>query len=338
VQVFFHRLAAFFWILILWLAVGCANYKPPQLATSEARHLSVSASSLNFQTVVVGQTGKQTLQVSNTGSTPVQITALSVSDKQFTIAGPAAPLTVSPAQSLSYTLTFKPASAAASTATLDIASNESSTPLAVSLTGTGEKAFADLVISPASVNFGNQTVKTTKSQRVTLQNTGDINLTIQGVTVAGSGFSYTSLAPGVALAPNQQMTFQVSFTPAVAGSAGATMSFLSASLTSPATLRLAGDGVTSSSPTPAPPPTPAPQTHTVHLTWKASSSPVIGYMVYRSDGSSGTLSPLFGTAISALTYDDATVTNGSTYYYAVTAVNASGAQSVDSNEVSVAIP
>jgi hypothetical protein len=183
------------------------------------------------------------------------------------------------------------------------------------------------VITPASVNFGNLALNATSTQNVTLQNSGSVSLTLQGVTVAGSGFGYSSLSPGLSLAPNQQVVFQVWFSPTVAGPASATVSLLSPSLSSPATLSLTGDGVSST-----------PTQHTVHLTWGASTSQIIGYRVYRSEVSGTSFSPLNGTTITALSYDDATVTNATTYYYVVTAVDASGTESVYSNQVTAVIP
>lgn len=195
-----------------------------------------------------------------------------------------------------------------------------------------QNAFADLVITPASVNFGNLAVATTSTQDVTLQNTGTINLTVQGVTVASAGFGYSNLAPGISLAPDQKVTFQVWFTPQVAGVASSTVSLLSPNLSSPGTLSLSGDGIAS---TPTPPST---TSHTVYLTWDASTSQVIGYRVYRSETSGGSYSPLYGTAIDALTYDDTSVSSGLTYYYVVTAVDAAGNESVQSNQATAVIP
>jgi len=317
---------------VAFLLVGCASYTPQSNPTTPGA-LSLSASSFDFKTVVVGQTGTQTLTISNTGQSAVQLTGLSVSNKQFTITGPAVPQTVAPAAILSYKVTFAPTAAGNATATLTIASDAKAAVGAVSLSGTGEKAFANLVLNPVSVNFGNQKLNTTTTQSVTMQNTGDISMTIQGITVAGASFGYSSISPGFSLAPNQQVTFQVWFTPKTAGAAAATVSFLSPSLSSAETLSLAGSGVSSGGTNP-PPPT----THTVHLTWNASSSQIIGYRVYRSEVSGTSYSALNGTTLTALSYDDSTVANGTTYYYVVTAVDASGNESVYSNQTTAVIP
>jgi hypothetical protein len=80
---------------------------------------------------------------------------------------------------------------------------------------------------------------------------------------------------------------------------------------------------------------PGPQ-HKVSLSWKASTSAIVGYNVYRR-GTSGVvklnLEPILGT-----TYVDSTVQSGQTYFYVTKAVKAGGAESTPSNEVRVDIP
>jgi hypothetical protein len=318
-------------LFVSLLAVGCASYN--QQSAPKAGVLSVSATAFNFQTVVVGQTSTQTLKVSNNGTAALQIVGLSVSNKEFTISGPSVPRVILPANSLSYTLTFTPTASGSASANVTITTSTSGVSASVSLAGVGEKAFANLAITPGSISFGNLTLTTKASQNVTLQNTGDISLTVQGVTLVGAGFGYASLSPGFSLAPNQKLTFQVWFSPTVAGPASGKLSLLSANLSSPGTLSLSGTGVTST--TSSPPPT---VQHTVHLTWGASSSQIIGYRVYRSEISGGSYSSLNGTVLDVLTYDDSTVSLGTTYYYVVTAVDASGNESVYSNQVTAIIP
>jgi hypothetical protein len=321
--------------LLAFLLIGCAGYTQPSKAPgspAQSPSISLSSNSLTFNTVVVGQTQSQTLQIANTGNAPLQLNSLSVSNPQFSVAGPSTPATVLPAASLTYTVTFSPTAAGSASATLNIGSNASATMVTLSLSGTGEKAFANLAISPASINFGNLNLKATGRQNVTLQNTGDISMTIQGITVAGAGFGYASLTPGFSLSPNQSVTFQVWFTPQVQGPASATVSFISPTLSSRATLSLSGDGVTA-----VPPTAPAVQ-HTVQLNWNASSSAVIGYRVYRSETPGSSYTALTGAPFNALTYADSTVASGTTYYYAVTAADAAGIESAYSNQVTAVVP
>lgn len=319
---------------VSFLFAGCADYNSH--ASTPTPALTVAANSFNFNTVFVGQSATQILHLKNSGNAPLQISAFSLSNKQFAISGPSLPRTVLPALSLDYTLAFAPTAPGKASASLTISSNAPHSPAAISLAGVAEKVVVALQVTPASINFGNENLQTTATKNVTLQNTGDVNITINGVTASGSGFGYSSLSPGFSLSPNQQVIFQVWFRPQTSGAASGTVSILSANLTSPETVSLTGNGVSS---TPAPPSPPPPATqHTVHLTWNPSSSVVAGYRVYRSTTSGMSYNPLFSSPLSALSFDDPSVTNGDTYYYVVTAVDDSGVESLYSNQVTANVP
>jgi hypothetical protein len=322
--------AAFGLAFVLLFLTGCAGSVQKTNSGSGSQSggtLTVSATSLNFQTVTVGQTGTQTLQLTNSGSSAVTVSSLTISAKPFTLSGPAAPVTIQPSATLSYTVSFAPPAAGDDTATLSITSSASSSPLVVNLSGTGSAATSSLVVTPSSVSFGNQPLNTTATQTVTLKNTGSTALTLQTVTLSGAGFGFSGLSQGASLAANQQVSFQVTFDPTVAGAASGSIAFGSPSLSAATTLALSGMGVSGSS-----------AQHSVKLNWNASTTPEVGYIVYRSENSGGPYSPLFGTASDSLTYQDTTVASGTTYYYVVTAVNSSGTESIYSNQVTAVIP
>jgi uncharacterized membrane protein len=78
--------------------------------------------------------------------------------------------------------------------------------------------------------------------------------------------------------------------------------------------------------------------HVVDLSWRASSSGnVAGYNVYRSPNEN-TWDKINVSLVGSTLYDDATVADGSTYYYAVTAVDLEGVESGKSTIVRVVIP
>lgn len=73
----------------------------------------------------------------------------------------------------------------------------------------------------------------------------------------------------------------------------------------------------------------------VSLSWTpVAATDAEGYRVYRSNTSGGPYSLISGTLVAAPAYVDAAVTNGSTYYYVVTAVDLAGNESALSAEVS----
>jgi hypothetical protein len=78
--------------------------------------------------------------------------------------------------------------------------------------------------------------------------------------------------------------------------------------------------------------------HVVDLTWKASTSPnVAGYNMYRSlDGA--TWKKINTSLIASTLYADSSVANGTTYYYAATAVDISGVESIKTPTVKAVVP
>jgi len=95
---------------------------------------------------------------------------------------------------------------------------------------------------------------------------------------------------------------------------------------SPTTISLSGTGV-------------APSSHTVALSWTASTSAVVGYNVYRSTTIGSGYSKINSSLVAGLTYtDSSTLQSSTTYYYVTTAVDSSGNESTFSNPASAAIP
>ena len=78
--------------------------------------------------------------------------------------------------------------------------------------------------------------------------------------------------------------------------------------------------------------------HVVDLSWKPSTSgSLAGYNVYRSpDGNNWSKINL--SLVGSTIYDDSTVVNGDTYFYAVTAVDLEGVESVKSAIAQISIP
>jgi hypothetical protein len=310
---------------------GCAgtavNNQPNPSPTAQ---LLVVPNNVDFKTVVVGQPNTQTLQLSNTGKASLTVSQIKISGSGLKLKSVALPLVLEFGQRQNITVVFDPSAPGQVAGNLSFSSNDRDPIMNIPIAGQGEKAVAQLQASPASVSFGSLALQTTNTKDVTLSNAGDVTLTINGVTVSGSGFGVSNLTPGFSLAPQQQVTFQVWFKPRAKGPASAKLSFLSSNLTSPVTIPLTGDGTSGSTPPPSP--------HSVKLTWEPSPSAKAGYEVYRGDVSGGPYNRINSSTVSDLTYVDAAVNSASTYYYVVTAVNHGGHESTFSNEVAIAIP
>lgn len=94
---------------------------------------------------------------------------------------------------------------------------------------------------------------------------------------------------------------------------------------SPATIAVSGDGI-------------AATTHSVELSWTASTSAgIVGYNVYRAIGTGG-YSKLDSSIVTGLKYTDVTVTAGTTYKYVVTAVDSLGLESAFSLPIAATVP
>jgi len=65
---------------------------------------------------------------------------------------------------------------------------------------------------------------------------------------------------------------------------------------------------------------------------------VAGYNVYRSTVSGSSYAKMNGSPLGGVSYADSNVQSGQTYYYVATSVDASGTESVYSNEVSAIVP
>lgn len=82
-----------------------------------------------------------------------------------------------------------------------------------------------------------------------------------------------------------------------------------------------------------------PSGHAVKLTWKPSTSSVVGYNIYRSTSPhSFNEPPLNSGPVAENSYVDVTVESGRTYYYGVKSVDAHGNESDVSNVVPAKIP
>jgi hypothetical protein len=295
-----------------------------EAATQGSPSLSVSPSSANFGSVIVGNTDSQVLTVSNTGTANLTISSLTASGSGFSASGISIPLTLTPGQNASFNAAFGPVSAGSQSGSVSIASNAAGSPFAVSLSGTGVAVTRQLSVSSPSLSFGNVTVGSSATQNVTVTNAGNSNVSISTISASGAEFSESG-GSNVTLTPSQSTNISVTFKPSAAGSASGSVSVVSNAQISPLSIPLSGTGVQS---------TPL----SVALAWQASTSQVIGYFVYRKTPSETQYSKLNSSVVPATSYMDATVASSQTYNYAVTSVDSSNVESAFSNQVTVNIP
>jgi hypothetical protein len=288
--------------------------------------MQVNPTSVNFGNDVVGINLSQALIIKNTGTATLTISQVTSTGSAFSVNGFSGPISVAVGQQTTITVVFLPQVVGGASGSISIASNASTSPTSVSLSGTGIAATFTLGVTPTNLSFGNVTTGTSSAvQNVTITDTGNSNVTISQITLSGTGYSMTGGSAPVTLSPSQGLTLSVQFSPNVTGNANGSISIVSNATGSPAAVSLTGTGI-------------APGQHSVALTWNASTSTVAGYNVYRSTVSGGVYTKINSSLVSALNYTDSTVQNGTTYYYVTTAVDSSGNESAFSNQTSAAIP
>jgi hypothetical protein len=268
-------------------------------AAGGSHGIEATPSSVNFGNVTVGTTDTQTMRLGNTGTTDLTITKISVSGTGYSASGLSIPQTLAPGANTMFTASFRPTGTGAHSGSIAISSNASSSPLSISLTGSGVTTNARLSANISTVNFGTIRVGTILAQNVQLKNVGNTDVEITSVVAVGTGFKATG-GVNVTLTPNQSTEVAITFEEGQGG----------------------GQVVP----------------HTVTLNWAPSTSAVVGYNVYRGLMSGGPYTRINPSADSLTSFKDHTVLGGLEYFYVVSALDSKGIESGFSNQVSVTIP
>ncbi|MGA8377450.1 MAG: choice-of-anchor D domain-containing protein [Candidatus Sulfotelmatobacter sp.] len=321
-------------LLLLGLAtmVGCQGFSSSKAVSGTGvaqGALAANPTSLSFGTVEVGNNQQLTETVTNTGGSAVTISQVGISGAGFTLGGISAPVTLAAGQSLALSVTFTPQGASAASGSVTITSNGSNPSVIITASGTGTTAKALLTATPATLGIGSVFVGSTETSSGSLNASG-ANVTITAATTNNSRFTISGLSLPAVIPAGQSAPFTVSFSPQVTGADSATLTFTSDAQPSTTTEATTGTGT-------------AAPTHTVNLSWSASTSPNIsGYNIYRAVymTSCGSYSKINGSTLDTVTtYSDPSVTDGTNYCYATTAVNSTNEESGYSNIVSdVQIP
>ena len=288
--------------------------------------VTATPASLTFTNVAVGQSQIQTETVTNTGGSNSTISQASVSGAGFSVSGLGAPVTLSPGQGVSFSVTFAPQSAGNVSGSVAVASNASDPNLIISLSGSATGATqGQLSVGPTTINVGNVTVGTSGSSTGILSAAG-ASVAVSSVNVGSSEFVISGVSFPVTIPAGQSVNFTVTFTPQTSGMASASASFSSNATNSPTAATVTGAGV-------------AAPVHVVNLSWTASISPnVVGYNVYRRTGTTGSYTKINAILNATTVFSDTSVTDGQTYYYETTAVNSSNEESAPSSAVQAVIP
>jgi hypothetical protein len=203
--------------------------------------LSANPSSINFGSLITGNTSTVNVTLTDTGTANVSISGASASGTSFRMSTLAAQ-TLTPGGTATFTVTFAPTSNGSWTGNVSISSNAQGSPLVIPLSGTSVATQAQISVNPFPVTFSSGVnVGGNATQSVTLTNTGNATLNITSATISTGAFTM-NLAP-TAISAGSNTPFTVTFTPTAAGSATGTITIVSNAPTSPTTIQLSGTGL-----------------------------------------------------------------------------------------------
>ena len=290
--------------------------------------LTVGAASLSFGNVAVNSAATKSVTLTSTGSSEVTVNAATVKRAGFTIVAQSFPVTLSPTQSLTLQVEFKPTAAGALAGQLTNSSNSTTGSTAVvALSGTGTAANPQLTMSAASLSFGSVAVNKATKLTLTLTSSGTTPVTVNSGSVTGAGFTIVGASFPVTLNPTQTLVLSLQFKPTTAGAATGQLT-VSSNSTTGGTVQVALSGAGTA------------VSHEVDLSWNpptSSPDPVAGYNIYRSTGG-GSFMLVNPSPTSSISYVDSIVVSGTSYSYVVKSVDFSGVENDASNEATATIP
>jgi len=284
--------------------------------------LSLSPPSLDFGALDSGSTAERPVTVNNSGFSGVTISAAKINGENFNLSGLSHPVTLSPAQSITFTVRYTAASASPGHGALRLESNAAVATPEMSLSATTAPQ-GQLVVTPRTLNFGQ--VMVGRSRRVSLRFTASrAKVVVSSISTGSSEFVLVGLRTPFQIQPGASRTVGLKFIPQTKGVASASLSLASSAASHPS-VTLRGLGVLAAR-------------RRVVLEWAASNSSVVGYNVYRSGVPGGPYARINRQTDPRTAFTDNSVAVGETYYYVVTSVDSQGLQSANSNEVEASIP
>jgi hypothetical protein len=182
--------------------------------------LDVSPLALDFGTVGRGATQALTATLRNLGAADCTVDFAVTGSADFALnpAAPTPPITLAFGAAVDVSVDYTPSDVGADGGTLDINSNDPTTPLiAVTLAGAGA-GIPDIAVGPTTLAFGTVTTGSTMTRTATISNVGDAALVVTELAFSGSSdFALNTAAPvpPFTVAPGATIDVLVDYTPSV---------------------------------------------------------------------------------------------------------------------------
>ncbi len=203
--------------------------------------VTIANASLNFGTVIVGQSATLSDTITNGTSGTVSIAQPTVSAAGFNVTSPSFPLTIASGQSATLQVQFKPTSIGSQNGTVTVLGGSQT--LVISVNGTANSS-GTLSGSPSPLAFGGVQVGQSSSLTGTITNNGSASVTISQANLSGSGFSISGLTLPTTINANQSTTVSVRFAPQAAGAVSGNLAIVSNGSNGTLNIGLSGTGVT----------------------------------------------------------------------------------------------
>jgi hypothetical protein len=202
----------------------------------------------------VNQPNPQTVTLTNTGNSPVTISSIVSSSAAFVVSNscPVSPSTLPPGptgNTCTFSVTFTPSAAGHASGTVTITDSAPGASPTVAVSGTGLTDTKTVAVTPASLVFIPQLVGTTSAtQSVTVNNTGNANITMNSVTVTGNYSITSNGCPATyVLTPATNCSISIAFTPLQAKVLTGTLTITDTATSPTQKVTLTGTGIASTS-------------------------------------------------------------------------------------------
>lgn len=213
------------------------------VGTISAPRISVNPASLSFGNTQVGQSSTQTVAVSNTGTAALSVNAAVTGTGYSLTSAPA--ISVNPNTTQNVTVRFAPTAAGAVAGTLTLTHNDTtqSSPVRVTLSGTGTASTPAINVAPTGANFGNVTVGQPADSVFIVSSTGTAPVTISALTLQNAAFTLVSPPQLPYTIGDAALALRVRFTPSSTGAQAGALTIASNDPARPTvTLTLTGTG------------------------------------------------------------------------------------------------
>ncbi|MFC1544615.1 choice-of-anchor D domain-containing protein [Gemmatimonadota bacterium] len=188
---------------------------PPNIPAPE---IKLSATNINFGSVIIGSSSSSELLISNTGTAELNVSSITV-DKNTLSVSPTS-LAIPAGQSRKVTLTFQPSEVGTFSATVTINSNDDNE-RTLTITISGDCAppppppEPEISVSPYNLNLGEVEVGACASSSFLIKNSGAENLVVSKIFAENDAFSVSPVS--ATIPPHGSQNVTVYFKPVEAG-------------------------------------------------------------------------------------------------------------------------